>query len=258
MLISTICKLPRPYPGILTIPQGWTFLACRCDPRRTIISTPDQIRVRPSQQVIVVGNEFWARGLQRWNGALLTDIFRWAREQHPTARLIYNDYGAWNRIKWKGVPGFPGIVDYWAKERDRGCPITGIGVQAHHGLGDWDGGVALDRVLRRINEVGLEPHVTEATVWVHFKSQPTDRDKAWQKQAEIYGEMWQIARAHDCVQFGFTAPWDADPWCWDSTYAPIEEMGIFALDGTPKPAYYRLVALGMEPWYGGTSGSALQ
>lgn len=225
-------------------PIDWCYLASRCNPKAPIYRTSDQVNkaVRPDHKIIVVANEFWALGPQPWPGAPIEMLFQWARAANSAAKLIYNDYGPHNLIRWFGTPGAPGIIDYWARARDWGCPVTGIGVQAHYSVDSWDGGTALERVCRKIREAGLEVHFPECTVWIKFRCRD---DRTWEQQAAVYREMAELAISYNAAQFGITAPWDKYPWCWDYQFQAIEAPGLWDTEGNPKPAFYALQKLGL-------------
>jgi len=117
----------------------------------------------------------------------IEQVFRWAREGDPSAKLFYNDYDA-EVINKKSDAIYEMVKDF----RKRGVPIDGVGFQAHVSL-KFDDPEKLDsfaKNLKRFAKLGVELHLTEIDVRL---SDSTPASLA--AQAKLYGE---ITKA--CVQ----------------------------------------------------------
>jgi endo-1,4-beta-xylanase len=146
----------------------------------------------------------------------IADVFRWAHQADPSAKLYYNDYNI------EGINAKSDAVYNMVKDlRRQGVPIHGVGVQGHLGVQfGFPGDVAQN--LSRFAALGLETAVTEADVRMIL---PPDPAKV-QAQAQGFNVLLQgCLLAPRCVSFtlwGFT-----DKYNW--------VPGVFAGQGAATP-----------------------
>jgi endo-1,4-beta-xylanase len=153
----------------------------------------------------------------------IEQVFRWAHEADPGAKLFYNDYDA-EVVNKKSDAIYAMAEDF----KKRGIPLDGIGFQAHVSLKFDDPAklASFAKNLERFAKLGFELHLTEIDVRL------TDSSPAsLTAQAKLYGEVTSL-----CVQqpackllqtWGFT---DKHSWIpgfykgqgwallWDETY----------------------------------------
>lgn len=117
----------------------------------------------------------------------IKQVFRWAHEADPSAKLFYNDYDA-EEMNKKSDAIYAMAKDF----KKRGVPLDGIGFQAHVSL-KFDDPAKLASFaanLERFAKLGLELHITELDVRL------TDSNPAsLTAQAKLYGEVTTL-----CVQ----------------------------------------------------------
>jgi endo-1,4-beta-xylanase len=130
----------------------------------------------------------------------IEQVFRWAYEADPTARLFYNDYDA-EVINRKSDAIYRMAKDF----RKRGVPFDGVGFQAHVSL-KFDDPVKLRsfaKNLKRFAKLGLDLHLTEIDVRLNDSS-----PASLAAQAKLYGEITTIcAEEPNCKllqTWGFT------------------------------------------------------
>ncbi|MHC4248676.1 MAG: endo-1,4-beta-xylanase [Planctomycetota bacterium] len=150
---------------------------------------------------------------KRLGPGVVADMFRWAKEGDPRARLYVNDYGM--------ISG--GGAGRYAKQirgfLDAGIPVGGIGVQGHFGGKVNPGHVK--RTLDKLAAFGLPIKVTE------YDANTKDEGA----KAAALESLYRVAFAHPAVEgilmWGFWegAHWkpDAAPWKRDFTPSPAAE-----------------------------------
>lgn len=165
--------------------------------------------------------------LQKLGPGYIADVFRWAHQADPKAKLYINDYN---------VEGLNAKADKYyelvKQLKADGVPIHGFGMQGHLGVQYGFDGRALANV-QRFEALGLETSFTEVDVRMIM---PTDNTKL-QAQANGYGILLRACLlAKRCTSFtvwGFT-----DKYSW--------VPGVFAGEGAAnlldenfgqKPAY---------------------
>lgn len=85
--------------------------------------------------------------------------FRWTHEADPQALLFYNDYGAEGlNIKSNAICN---LVKSLLEE---GVPIHGVGLQMHVSLENPSNPQEVAANIKRLNDLGLEVHITEMDV----------------------------------------------------------------------------------------------
>jgi len=163
--------------------------------------------------------------------------FRWAHEADPQALLFYNDYGA----EGLGVKS-DAIYSFIKSLLDKGVPIHGVGLQMHISLENPPNPQEIAANIRRLNDLGLEVHITEMDVRIKTPARWEDLIK----QAEIYREILKVClSAERCkvfVMWGFT---DKHSWI-PSHFAGYGAALIFDESYKPKPAYYYIIATLIE------------
>ena len=177
--------------------------------------------------------------------------FRWAHEADPAAVLLYNDYNA-EDLGTKS----DGVHELLADLVGRGVPVHGVGLQMHLTAGMTPTADDFRGNLRRLADLGLELHVTEADVRMRL---PATADRLRQ-QAEDYRRMLEIALEQPAFRswtiWGFTDLYSWVPRRFEGHGAalPWDE------DYQPKPARAALVEAlrgsAVEPDSEGDSGRA--
>ncbi len=163
----------------------------------------------------------------------IADVFRWAREADPNAKLFYNDYNT-DGINKKSTAVFEMVK----KLKSQGIPIDGVGFQAHI---DSNFNVQQQRTLEnleRFKALGLEVQMTEVDVQLSGNAPKAERLAA---QAKVYGDMLRACLAAKCSAFitwGFT-----DAFSWRAGSSPLP----FDSSYQPKPAYFALLEVLKNP-----------
>jgi endo-1,4-beta-xylanase len=179
-----------------------------------------------------------------WNGSLrdtlwleklgpqyMDQVFRWAHEADPEAKLYYNDFSA------EGLGDKSDAVYELVKGMvERGVPIHGVGFQGHFGIEEPPSAEAVAANIERLKTLGLEVQFTEVDVRI---PEPVTDEKL-QEQADVY---WSMLNA--CVQnSGCTAfiTWGVtDKFSWISSFLDGYDAGLLLdADYEPKPAYWAL------------------
>ena len=101
--------------------------------------------LRPSPWMKIVGEEY------------IETAFRYAHEADPQAQLYYNDYSLENEAKRKGA------LELVRKLKQKGVPITGVGLQDHVSL-DWPSSDQIDRTISEFGKLGMQVMITELDV----------------------------------------------------------------------------------------------
>jgi len=152
----------------------------------------------------------------------IEQVFRWAHQADPNAKLFYNDYDA-EEINKKSDAIYAMAEDF----KKRGVPLDGIGFQAHISLrfDDPTKLASFAKNLERFAKLGLESHITELDIRLSDSNQAS-----LSAQAQLYGEIaalcvqqpacklvqtWGLTDKHSWIpQFykgqGWALLWDAD------------------------------------------------
>jgi endo-1,4-beta-xylanase len=171
-----------------------------------------------------------------WLNALGEDyieqVFLWAREADPEAKLFYNDYGG----EALG-PRSEAIYGLLRNLKARGVPIDGIGLQSHFQSERPPNMRDVATNMKRLAALGLEIHVTEFDVRTSLPS----TEQKLQKQAEIYRDyLTTCLSVSSCKAFltwGFT-----DKYSWiPQRVAGMGAALPFDESYKPKPAYAALI-----------------
>lgn len=165
---------------------------------------------------------------------LLGDVFRWAHEADPTARLFLNDYNA------EGINDKTDAYYDLAKELlADGVPLHGFGAQGHLSL-MYGFDTSIQANFERFADLGLDVAITEADVRMPLDEDGNPTAEQIALQAERYDGMLQAClNVPSCSSFtvwGFDDGRSWVPGVFDEGYATImtEEF-------EKKPAYDALL-----------------
>jgi len=235
--------------------------------------TPDYMLAQPADRDTMLGRmkehiykmaEFFGRDVPKWdvvNEAIgdgddvlrpspwlaaigpdyIDHAFRYAADAMPPGTgLFYNDYH--DHIPQKRDR----ICALIRGMRDRGVPITGVGLQSH-----WDLNTNLDDVRRGLEhyaKLGVEIHVTEMDINVLPSDEPTRRDaptaEMMSKLADLYERAFALFREFKGVLTNVTTWGCADDSTWLDNF-PIQGRKnwplLFDEHHQPKDAFWRVV-----------------
>jgi endo-1,4-beta-xylanase len=165
---------------------------------------------------------------------LLGDVFRWAHESDPEARLFLNDYNA------EGINNKTNAYYDLAKELlADGAPLHGFGAQGHLSL-MYGFDTSIQANFERFADLGLDVAITEADVRMPLGEDGNPTAEQIALQAERYDGMLQAClNVPSCSSFtvwGFDDGRSWVPGVFDEGYATImtEEF-------EKKPAYDALL-----------------
>lgn len=165
---------------------------------------------------------------------LLGDVFRWAHEADPKARLFLNDYNA------EGINNKTNAYYDLAKELlADGAPLHGFGAQGHLSL-MYGFDTSIQANFERFADLGLDVAITEADVRMPLGEDGNPTTEQIALQAERYDGMLQAClNVPSCSSFtvwGFDDGRSWVPGVFDEGYATImtEEF-------EKKPAYDALL-----------------
>lgn len=163
--------------------------------------------------------------------------FRWAHEADPQALLFYNDYGA------EGLNAKSDAIYNLVKSLlEKGVPIHGVGLQMHISLENPPNPQEVAANIKRLNELGLEVHITEMDVRIRTPARWEDLIR----QAEIYREILKVClSAENCKAFVMWGLTDKYSWI-PSHFSGYGAALIFDESYKPKPAYYYIAAAFIE------------
>lgn len=165
---------------------------------------------------------------------LLGDLFRWAHEADPEARLFLNDYNA-EGINNKTNAYYELVQELLAD----GVPIHGMGSQGHLSL-MYGFDTTIQENFERFADLGLKVAITEADVRMPLgeDGEPTAEQIAL--QAERYDAMLEACvNVPACTSYtvwGFDDGRSWVPFVFPEGYATI-----MTEDFEKKPAYYALL-----------------
>lgn len=170
---------------------------------------------------------FWLRAI---GPEYLSLALHWAHEADPDALLFINEFGAEGKTaKAEGLFALAeGLLAV-------GAPLYGIGLQMHVGVTWAPPAADLAANLDRLNELGLEAHITEMDV--RLQDSGLEGQEALARQADVYRETLGVClQAPNCrafVTWGVTDRYSWIPYFTGQPDAPL----LFDEDGRPKPAY---------------------
>jgi len=165
--------------------------------------------------------------------------FRCAHEANPHAHLILNEYGL---IAWKkDRQAFVRLVQ---ELKDRGTPISGLGVQAHEPRQDWFPPQETLDTFDALAALGYPVHVTEFIPQSGGK--PIEggwRTGTWDEQAQA-----QFAEQFFRLTFGHPGTASINWWGLSDNDIWLPGGGLVDERMRPKPVYERLRKLIHEEW----------
>jgi endo-1,4-beta-xylanase len=147
----------------------------------------------------------------------IAQVFRWAHEADPNAKLYYNDFNT-EGINAKSDAVYELVKSLLAD----GVPIDGVGFQTHVSA-DFDvNAVRMRENLERFRALGVDVQLTEVDVQTRGSA-----PEKWQSQARVYGDLMRTCLAVKCSAFitwGFTDAYSwragSSPLPFDSNYRP--------------------------------------
>jgi len=166
----------------------------------------------------------------------LREAFAIAGREAPRIALIYNQNGSMQAPMWARVKAAIGYL------REQGLRVDVVGWHAHVDVG-WEqvpGNLdKLHDLIRWAHANALAFHVPEQTVWL---KQAKDYDAQAATYAAIVGALLQHRGAGQ-VTWNTWNLGDGDPWARTRPY----EGCLFAADYAPKPAYYAIQRVLLQP-----------
>jgi GH35 family endo-1,4-beta-xylanase len=169
-------------------------------------------------------------------GAYVRAAFKAARQAHPKATLIINDY--------RTDPAYAEKVISQLVDED-GRPLYDvIGIQSHMHGGYW-GAERAWRVCDQFAKFGKPLHFTETTLVSGPRSEQgwLTTPEGEKRQAQQVAEFYRVLFSHPAVEA--VTWWDfTDQGAWQRAPA-----GLVRADMTPKPAYEELMQLVKGKWW---------
>jgi endo-1,4-beta-xylanase len=197
----------------------------------------------------------------KWYGILGTSYvaaaFRAAHAADPGAKLFYNEYRNYLPLKRQAV--YEMLKGLLAE----GVPVHGVGLQAHLSVeqgtlldnhGYYQSIAEEEKAIELYASLGLEVQITELDVSVYtpgvkyepsqFYTPATFTPELEAKQAERYGQFFELFRKHQDVISGVTFWGIADDETWLSQLKSGRQDFplLFNAQHQPKKAFERIIA----------------
>nr|WP_281500993.1 endo-1,4-beta-xylanase [Cellulophaga sp. F20128] len=174
---------------------------------------------------------------------VLTLAFKWAHEANPDAQLYYNDYNIeQGAVENKGKHASSMLL--LKRLIKEGAPITGVGIQGHWHL---DTNLAdVEKAIENYASLGLRVSITELDVTATGhnsgafgvnQGERTIPVENYQKQAEVYKELFEIFMRHSDVIDRVTFWGISDTRSWRRGQAAL----LFDGQLRPKPAFKSVI-----------------
>jgi len=186
-------------------------------------------------------NSAWVRAI---GPEYITMAFKWAHEADPNALLFYNDYNI-ERGAVEGKGKHASSMLLLKRLIKDGAPINGVGIQGH-----WHLDTKLEDVEKAISDyesLGLKVGISELDVTASGENSgafPTQggngapiTEEAFQRQAQIYGKLFEIFVRHSKSMSRVTFWGISDRRSWRAGQKPL----IFDGQLQPKPAYQSII-----------------
>jgi endo-1,4-beta-xylanase len=202
------------------------------------------------------GDETNPDSQSKWYGILgesyIKEAFQTAAAADPDAKLFYNDYYDWVEAKREG------IYNMLAGLLADGVPIHGVGLQCHLNIEPSSDPSSqayfqtvdqLEQAIELYSSLGLEVQITEMDVSLYipgvqytedtFYTPETFTDEIETKQAERYGEFFDLFRKHKDVITAVTLWGIADDNTWLSEFDSGRQDFplLFDTEHNPKKAF---------------------
>jgi endo-1,4-beta-xylanase len=184
--------------------------------------------------------------------------FQFAHEADPKAELYYNDYSLENEAKREGA------VDLIRRLRERGVPVTGVGIQGHDNL-DWPTVEQEDATIAAFAQLGVKVMITEldidvlpaatrsgsADVSVNLAPRPELNPyvaglppSVQEKLAKRYADLFRVFLKHQRAVERVTFWGVTDSTSWKNNW-PIRGRTnyplLFDRNGNAKPAFQAVI-----------------
>jgi uncharacterized repeat protein (TIGR02059 family) len=154
------------------------------------------------------------------------NLFKWAREEDPTAKLYINEYNV--EYSWGNASGYKALIK---KMLSKGAPIDGIGVQAHFWFSSGVDLADLKKNMDTLATIGLPIRFTEFDLASMSQSQ----------QAYHTANAFRFAFSHPAINGIISwGLWDAGVW--------RENSGYFDINKNPKLAADTIYKLVHKTW----------
>ncbi|QFU89671.1 endo-1,4-beta-xylanase [Amycolatopsis sp. YIM 10] len=173
----------------------------------------------------------WLREL---GPGIVADVFRWAHQADPHAKLFFNDYGV-ESVNAKS-DAYLALIQ---QLRAQGVPVHGFSAQGHLSL-RYGFPADLETNLKRFSALGLSTAITEVDVRMDLPESGVPTDVQLAQQADYYQRMLSAClNVRGCDSFtiwGFT-----DKYSWVPVFFEGEGAAtVMWNDFTRKPAYHAL------------------
>lgn len=172
----------------------------------------------------ISNDEIW----QECGIELLADCYTTAKENDPTALLMYNDYSLLRNDPIKQDQ----VIDLVNQLIGMGAPIEGLGIQSHLSIG---GLVTPENALKNLDKMStlnLPIYITELDIGT---------EEHWEFQAEYFTDLVTAIYSHPSIkgiiQWGF---WEGSHWRPDTA--------LYNYDWTPRPVGLAFEDLMFNEW----------
>jgi endo-1,4-beta-xylanase len=171
--------------------------------------------------------------LRKLGPGYIADVFRWAHQADPHAKLYYNDYNL-ESDQAKFDTMFQVVSDLLKHH----VPIDGVGFQGH--LAIQFGFPDLAGHMKQVTDLGLEVAITEADVRMILPVTP----QKLATQAAYFSQMMSACIDNRrCTEFTTWGYSDRHQWV-PGFFTGQGSAALFDQNLVPKPAYFALLALG--------------
>ncbi len=183
---------------------------------------------------------------QRLGTDFIEDVFRWAHESDPQARLMFNE----SHVEQPDNPMFTRTsettIEFLKKYKQRGVPIHLVGSHFHTWIYDPPNFQVVRPIIKTIKDLGYDFWASEVTVNISDRDPlVTARKKRieisgdlLQAQAQFYKELLETMLEYNCgfMMFDFSD----FPYEMFALDYKLPEARAHIFDGNykPKPAYY--------------------
>jgi endo-1,4-beta-xylanase len=174
--------------------------------------------------------------LRKLGPGYIAEVFRWAHQADPDARLFINDYGTEGRTAKSD-----GLWRLVSRLRAQGVPVQGVGFQAH--LRSDQDPADIAGTLRRFAALGVAVAVTELDVRLKLPVTPEKLTEQALLYQHVLAVCLAVATCESFTVWGFT---DASSWIGQQ-YPGYGAACLFDADMRPKQAHGALVATLRQP-----------
>ncbi len=179
------------------------------------------------------------RGSQEDVIGYIDKAFRTAHQANPKAHLILNEYNVMSR-----QPDRERFYQLVAELKQRGTPISGLGIQAHEPREEWFSPEKVRITLDRLGELGYPLHITEFIPQSGGKPITGGwREGTWTEEAQA-----EFAEQFYRLCFGHPAVMSINWWGLSDRRIWLPGGGLLTKDFEPKPVYTRLKDLIRRQW----------